>query len=137
MRKIRVLLIEDSPSDVNFVRIGLDQFDDVEFEMHVESDGVGAIDYLQDNRNPHLIIMDLNLPTKNGIEVLEQIKRDPNLKSIPVIVLTTSDRPEDILASYNVHANAFIKKPMQLAKFMEQLRAIKNFWVSVATLPEP
>jgi two-component system, chemotaxis family, response regulator Rcp1 len=137
---IEVLLVEDSPGDVRLTR---EAFTDakVHINLHVASDGVKAMLFL--NREgehasaprPDLILLDLNLPKKDGREVLEEIKENPKLKSIPVVILTTSSSEADILRSYQLHANCYITKPVGLEGFLTVVRSIDNFWLSVVKLP--
>jgi CheY-like chemotaxis protein len=137
---IEVLLVEDSPGDVRLTR---EAFKDakVHINLHVAPDGAEAMDFL--NRKgkhsnvprPDLILLDLNLPKKDGREVLEEIKQSPELKSIPVVVLTTSASEADILRSYRLHANCYITKPVGLDGFLKVVKSIDNFWLSVVKLP--
>ena len=137
---IEVLLVEDSPGDVRLTR---EAFTDakVHINLHVASDGVKAMLFL--NREgeqanaprPDLILLDLNLPKKDGREVLEEIKENPKLKSIPVVILTTSSSEADILRSYQLHANCYITKPVGLEGFLTVVRSIDSFWLSVVKLP--
>jgi two-component system, chemotaxis family, response regulator Rcp1 len=135
-----VLLVEDSPGDVRLTR---EAFKDakVHINLQVASDGAEAMAFLRregkyaDVPRPDLILLDLNLPKKSGREVLEEIKDDPNLKSIPVVILTTSASEQDVLRSYLLHANCFITKPVDLTGFLKVVRSIDNFWLSVVKLP--
>jgi CheY-like chemotaxis protein len=137
---IVVLLVEDSPGDVRLTR---EAFKDakVHINLHVAADGTEAMDFL--NREgkystvprPDLILLDLNLPKKDGREVLKEIKESPTLKSIPVVILTTSASDVDILRSYKLHANCYITKPVGLDGFLEVVKSIDNFWLSVVKLP--
>jgi two-component system, chemotaxis family, response regulator Rcp1 len=137
---IEVLLVEDSPGDVRLTR---EAFKDakVHINLHVASDGVEAMDFL--NREgkhanvlrPDLILLDLNLPKKDGREVLEEIKESEALKSIPVVILTTSASEEDILRSYKLHANCYITKPVGLDGFLAVVKSIDSFWLSIVRLP--
>ena len=135
-----VLLVEDSPGDVRLTR---EAFKDakVHINLHVASDGAEAMAFLRregknaDVPRPDLILLDLNLPKKSGREVLEEIKADPNLMSIPVVILTTSASEQDVLRSYLLHANCFITKPVDLAGFLQVVKSIDNFWLSVVKLP--
>ena len=137
---IEVLLVEDSPGDVRLTR---EAFKDakVHLNLHVASDGVEAMDFL--NRvgkyarvpRPDLILLDLNLPKKDGREVLEEVKESPALKSIPVVILTTSASDADILRSYRLHANCYITKPVGLDGFLKVVKSIDSFWLSVVKLP--
>jgi two-component system, chemotaxis family, response regulator Rcp1 len=135
-----VLLVEDSPGDVRLTR---EAFKDakVHINLHVASDGVEAMAFLRhegkhaDVPRPDLILLDLNLPKKSGREVLEEIKDDPILMSIPVVILTTSESEHDVLRSYLLHANCFITKPVDLTGFLLVVKSIDNFWLSVVKLP--
>jgi chemotaxis family two-component system response regulator Rcp1 len=137
---IEILLVEDSPGDVRLTR---EAFKDakVHINLHVASDGTDAMAFLKregDYANvprPDLILLDLNLPKKDGREVLEEIKQSPTLKSIPVVILTTSASDADILRSYKLHANCYITKPVGLDGFLEVVKSIDNFWLTVVKLP--
>jgi two-component system, chemotaxis family, response regulator Rcp1 len=137
---IEILLVEDSPGDVRLTR---EAFKDakVHVNLHVASDGTEAMAFLRsegdyaDVPRPDLILLDLNLPKKDGREVLAEIKESPTLKSIPVVVLTTSASEADILRSYNLHANCFITKPVGLNGFLDVVKSIDNFWLTVVKLP--
>ena len=139
-RPVHILLVEDSPTDAG---LAMEAFKDSKLLnnlAHVE-DGTDAIAYLRRERQysdaprPDLVLLDLNLPTKGGREVLKEIKSDPELKDIPVVVLTTSDDDQDILKSYELHANCYITKPVDFEKFVQIVRHIQDFWFSVVTLP--
>jgi two-component system, chemotaxis family, response regulator Rcp1 len=135
-----VLLVEDSPGDVRLTR---EAFKDAKMHirLQVASDGAEAMALLRregsysDAPRPDLILLDLNLPKKSGREVLEEIKESLTLKSIPVVILTTSAAEEDILRSYLLHANCYITKPVGLAGFLKVVQSIDNFWLSVVKLP--
>jgi chemotaxis family two-component system response regulator Rcp1 len=137
---IEVLLVEDSPGDVRLTR---EAFKDakVHVNMHVAEDGIQAMAFLKregehcNAPRPDMILLDLNLPKKGGREVLEEIKESPALKSIPVVILTTSASEADILRSYELHANCYITKPVGLAGFLEVVKSIDGFWLSVVKLP--
>ena len=137
---IQVLLVEDNPGDV---RLTQEAFKDakVHLEIHVVNDGVEAIDFLNrrgeyaDSPRPDLILLDLNLPRKDGRDVLAEVKADTSLKSIPVVILTTSASDVDIESSYLLHANCYISKPVDLDGFLTVVRSIDNFWFSVVKLP--
>lgn len=140
VRPIEVLLVEDDPGDVLMTR---EAFEDhkVGNRMHVVSDGVEALRFLR-REDPHaqaprpnLILLDLNLPGKDGREVLSEIKQDPALAHIPVVVLTTSEAEEDILRSYQLHANAYVPKPVDFDRFIDVVRQIDDFFVTVVRLP--
>lgn len=137
---VDILLIEDNPVDVMMTREALAD-NKVLNPLKVAEDGVVAMQYLRregpyaDVEMPGLIILDLNLPRKNGREVLQEIKEDPELKRIPIVVLTTSKSEEDILNSYELHANCYISKPVDFNKFLEVIRILNSFWFCVVTLP--
>ena len=140
VRPIEILLVEDSPSDVRLTREALKEAKVVNM-LHVAQDGIEALDFLRKQGeyagrpSPDLILLDLNLPRKDGREVLAEIKEDEKLKRIPVVVLTTSRAEEDVVRSYNLHANAFVTKPVDLKQFLEVIHAIEAFWLAVVTLP--
>ena len=137
---IDVLLVEDDPGDVVLIQ---EAFADnkVRNRLHVVADGVEAIDFLRQQgdhagaRRPDLILLDLNLPRKDGREVLAEIKADDDLRRIPVVVLTTSKAEEDVLRSYKLHANAYVTKPVDFDRFIEVVRQIDDFFVTVVKLP--
>lgn len=139
-KHIEILLVEDSPADVLIAREAL-----IEAKLlntiHVAEDGVEAMDFLHKRGkfasapDPDLILLDLNLPRKNGREVLAEIKANENFKHIPVVVLTTSSAEEDILRSYNLHANCYVVKPVEFESFVKAVQSIQHFWFSVVTLP--
>ena len=139
-KTIEILLVEDNPGDVELVREALGE-GKINNQLHVAADGVQAMEYLK-GKGPHagaacpdLVLLDLNLPKKNGREVLQEIKSDPELKFIPVVVLTSSKAEEDILKSYNLHANCYVTKPVDLDQFLRVVRSIEDFWLSVVKLP--
>lgn len=137
---ISVLLVEDDPGDVMLVR---EAFADHELgnRLNVVDDGVKAIEYVRrrgefaDSERPDLILLDLNLPRKSGAEVLAEIKGDPDLSTIPIVVLTTSDSEEDVLRAYRHHANAYIAKPVDFDRFREIVHRIDDFFVGIVRLP--
>ena len=133
---ISILLVEDDPGDVLLVREAF-AHNRVQNEITVASDGVYALERLRDVEQPlpDLILLDLNLPRQDGREVLTEIRADPRLTAIPVIILTTSDAESDILRSYELHANAYVTKPVDLLQFLDVVREIDNFFVSVVKLP--
>ena len=137
---IEILLVEDNPGDERLTREALKE-GKVYSNLHTVKDGVEAMEYLRRQGKfsgvprPDIILLDLNLPRKDGREVLEEIKRDDNLKRIPVVVLTTSKAEEDVLRTYNLHANCYVTKPVDLEKFMVVVRTIDSFWLTVVTLP--
>ncbi len=139
-RQIEILLVEDNQGDVRLTREALT---DVKLKnnLHVVQDGVEALAFLRQVDNyqhcplPDLILLDLNLPKKNGLEVLEEMKEDKVLKRIPVVILTTSKAEEDIVKSYDLHANCYVTKPVDLDQFMKVVRSINNFWLAIVKLP--
>ena len=139
-RPVNILLVEDNPGDVRLTREALKE-GKVLNHLSVVEDGVEAIAFLRregkyaDAVRPDLILLDLNLPKKDGREVLEDIKTDPGLRSIPVVVLTTSRAEQDILRSYDLHANCYITKPVDVQQFVSVVKFIEEFWVTIVTLP--
>ncbi len=139
-KPIRILLVEDNPGDVRLTREALRE-NKVVNAMDVASDGVEAMERLRaaaargNGAIPDLILLDLNLPRKSGMEVLAEIKSDEALRRIPVVILTTSDAERDILKSYDLHANCYITKPVDLVRFFDVVRSIENYWVSIVRLP--
>ena len=138
---IEVLLVEDDPGDVLMTQEAFEEHK-VRNRLTVVSDGVDALAYLRrdpsvypDAVQPDLILLDLNLPRRDGREVLEEVKKDPDLGRIPVVVLTTSAADEDILRSYQLHANAYVTKPVDFDRFIAVVRQIDEFFVSVVRLP--
>ena len=140
MRPIEILLVEDSPGDVRLTQVGFRNARILN-NMHVAADGVEAMAFLRRtgkyaaSPRPDLILLDLNLPKKDGREVLAEIKVDPDLKQIPVVIMTTSSAEEDILKTYNLHVNAYVTKPIDLDKFMQMIKSIEDFWLTVVRLP--
>jgi CheY-like chemotaxis protein len=137
---VDVLLVEDDPGDVVLIREAF-EYNKVHNALHVVSDGVEALDFLhrrgeyEGAPRPDLVLLDLNLPRKDGREVLEEVKADRDLRTIPVVVLTTSEAEEDILRSYDLHANAYVTKPVDFDRFIEVVRLIDDFFVTVVKLP--
>jgi len=135
-----ILLVEDSPVDVRFTRLALEESRRAS-RLVVVPDGVEAMRYLRrdgeylDAARPHLVLLDLHLPNKNGHEVLAEAKADPGLCSIPVVVLTTSTSEEDLAEAYRLHANCYITKPFDLDGYVAVIRAIEQFWMELAELP--
>ena len=137
---IEILLVEDDPGDVLMTR---EAFEDnkVQNNLHVVTDGVEGLAFLRregrfaDAPVPDLILLDLNLPRRDGREVLAEIKNDPDLRQIPVVVLTTSQADEDIVRSYQLHANAYVTKPVDFERFVDVVRQIDDFFISVVKLP--
>ncbi len=137
---IDILLVEDNPGDVRLTREALAD-SSVNSRFHVASDGTEAMAFLtrqppyQDALRPDLILLDLNLPKMNGLDVLQHIKADPALRIVPVIVLSSSQADSDIAASYQLQANAFVSKAVDLDHFMKMVQAIDTFWLATVTLP--
>ncbi len=140
MKSVEILLVEDNPGDADLARDALEK-GKVKNNLHVVTDGEAAMAFLNKQGSyetaprPDLILLDLNLPKKDGREVLAEIKVDPDLKRIPVVVLTTSRDEEDVLKSYNLHANCYLAKPIQLDQFFGMVRSIEDFWLSIVILP--
>jgi CheY-like chemotaxis protein len=139
-RPAELLLVEDNPGDVRLTIEALKEGKVIN-NLTVVKDGEEAIAALRrqgrylNAARPDLILLDLNLPKKGGLEVLEEIKQDPDLRQIPVVVLTTSRAEQDILNTYNQHANCYIVKPVDLNQFMDVVQSIKSFWLAVVTFP--
>lgn len=137
---IEILLVEDNPGDVRLTKEAF-KIGKIQNNMHVVYDGEEAMDFLYrrgthaDAPRPDIILLDLNLPKKDGREVLKEIKSDDNLKSIPVVILTTSSAEEDIIRTYDLHANCYITKPVDLDKFLAIVQMIEDFWLTVVKLP--
>ena len=137
---VEILMVEDDPGDADLTQELLEDAK-VLIKVNVVEDGVKAMDYLRQQGDyaqavrPDLILLDLNLPRKDGREVLQEIKSDPDLKRIPIVVLTTSDADEDILRSYNLGANSFVTKPVGLDQFAHIVKTIENFWFTVVKFP--
>ncbi len=139
-RPLQLLLVEDNPGDVRLTKEAL-KAGDVAVNLSVARDGVEAIEFLrregafESAPAPDLILLDLNLPRKNGREVLSEIKADPILKKIPVLVMTTSRADQDINRAYSLNANCYITKPMDLDEFLRIVKSIEDFWMKTVTLP--
>lgn len=139
-KAIDILLVEDSPGDIRLAQVALKE-SKVRNKLFVVQDGVEAMAFLRrqgryaESPRPDLILLDLNLPRKGGREVLAEIKNDEELKRIPVVVLTVSRDKEDILKSYDNHANCYISKPLDFSQFMEITKSIEQFWLSIVMLP--
>jgi CheY-like chemotaxis protein len=139
-RPVEILLVDDNPADVTLTQ---EAFSDNKLcnNLSVVNDGVEAMDFLRKRGQyalvptPDIILLDLNMPRKDGREVLAEIKADDVLKYIPVVIMTVSKDDKDILESYRLHANCYIKKPVKFAEFVEVVRSLENFWFSVVTLP--
>lgn len=139
-RPVEILLVEDNPGDVRLMVEALKDAK-VNNNLHVANNGEAAMDFLRRKGEfagvpvPDLIMLDLNLPKKDGREVLAEIKEDPDLKHIPVVVITTSAAEEDILKSYKLHANCYITKPVNFEQFIKVVHSIEEFWLTVVKLP--
>lgn len=139
-RLIEILLVEDNPGDIRLTQEGLKETKMLN-NLYVTMDGAEALDFLRkvgkyaDVPRPDLILLDLNLPKKDGREVLAEIKADDDLKRIPVVILTVSQAEEDILKSYNLHANCYINKPIDFNQFLRVVQSIEDFWVGIVKLP--
>ncbi len=140
VQPIEVLLVEDDPGDVLMTREAFQDYK-VANNLTVLTNGEDAIAYLRkqgqyaDATTPDLVLLDLNLPRRDGREVLRDVKSDPALRRIPVVVLTTSDAEEDVLATYDLHANAYVRKPVDFEQFVAAVRAIDDFFITVVRLP--
>ena len=140
VKPIEILLVEDNPGDVRLTMEALKEAK-VMNNLTVLKDGEEALTYLRRQgpyakaKRPHLILLDLNLPRKDGREVLAQIKAEETLKRIPVVVLTTSQDEQDVLKSYNLHANCYVTKPVDLDQFIRVVRSIEDFWLGIVVLP--
>jgi chemotaxis family two-component system response regulator Rcp1 len=140
-RPMEILLVEDNPGDVRLTREAL-RDSEVRTHLSVVADGEAALAFLRREGpfagapRPDLILLDLNLPKKDGREVLAEIKADPALRRVPVVVLTTSTAQQDIMVSYDLHANCYVTKPVDLEGFLAVVRSVERFWFTVASLPE-
>lgn len=138
---IEILLVEDNPGDARLAHEALKE-SKVHNHLNHVADGVEAMRFLRRQDQyagvalPDLILLDLNMPRKDGREVLAEVKEDPELRSIPVVVLTTSEAERDLIKSYDLHANAYVVKPIDLDRFIEIVQAIEHFWFSVVKLPQ-
>lgn len=137
---VDILLVEDDPGDVRLTQEAFSE-GGIDNTLHVVTDGVEALNFLHQRGNfpdapsPDIILLDLNLPRKNGDEVLGEIRDDPDLSRVPVVVLTSSKAEEDIVHSYELHANAYLTKPIDPAEFAETVKTFKDFWLSTVQLP--
>lgn len=141
IKAIEILLVEDNPGDIRLTQEAFRE-GNVTNTLHVVQDGEKALAFLKkegefaDMTRPDIILLDLNLPKKDGRQVLAEIKEDPDLKRIPVVILTTSKAEEDILRTYNLHANCYVSKPVDLEQFISVIKSIKNFWLTFVSFPE-
>ena len=139
-RAIEILLVEDNPGDVRLTQEALSE-NKISNKLHVAVDGVEAMKFLRkmngykDAPRPDLILLDLNMPKKDGREVLAEVKADEKLRSIPVVILTTSDADDDVAKAYHMYANCYIRKPIDLNRFIEVIKIIENFWLTIVQLP--
>jgi CheY-like chemotaxis protein len=139
-KPIEVLLVEDDPGDVLITEEAFKDYK-IANNLTVVTNGEDAISYLRkqgqyaDAPTPDLVLLDLNLPRRDGREVLREVKGDPGLRRIPIVVLTTSDAEEDVLASYDLHANAYVRKPVDFEQFVAAVRSIDDFFITVVRLP--
>ncbi|TMF53344.1 MAG: response regulator [Chloroflexi bacterium] len=137
---VDILLVEDNPGDVRLTREALKEAK-VRNELHVATDGVEALAFLRREGvhkkavRPSLVLLDLNLPRKNGREVLAEMKEDPELRRIPVVILTTSQAEQDIIKAYDLHVNCYINKPVDLDQFLQVVKSIEDFWLTLVKLP--
>jgi CheY-like chemotaxis protein len=141
LRPVEILLVEDNPGDADLARVALKK-SKIHNTLNVVEDGESAMAYLRQEgpyanaTRPDLVLLDLNLPRKDGREVLAEIKGTPELKRIPVVILTTSKAEEDVMRSYDLHANCYITKPIDLSQFMKVVRTIQDFWLTIVVLPQ-
>jgi chemotaxis family two-component system response regulator Rcp1 len=140
-KNIEILLVEDNPGDVRLTQEALKE-GKVLNNLHVAVDGVDALEFLRKEGKyarvprPDIVLLDLNLPRKDGRELLADIKNDPKLRQIPVVILTTSKAEEDIVKTYDLHANCYITKPVDLDQFIEVVKSVEDFWFSIVKLPQ-
>ena len=141
MKSVEILLVEDNPGDVRFTVEALKE-SKIKNNINVVGDGVDALAFLHregeyaNAPQPDLILLDLNLPKKDGCEVLTEIKEDPNLRLIPVVIITTSQNEQDILKAYDLHVNCYITKPVDLDQFIRIVKFIEDFWLTIVKLPK-
>jgi chemotaxis family two-component system response regulator Rcp1 len=140
LRAVEILLVEDSPADIALTREALEE-SKLHNNLYVVTDGEEAMDFLHKKDKyasmpkPDLILLDLNLPKKNGLEVLREVKEEDSLRLIPVVIMTVSKDEKDIVESYRLHANCYIRKPVKFGEFIEIVKSIEDFWFSIVTLP--
>jgi CheY-like chemotaxis protein len=139
-RAIEILLVEDNPGDIRLTQEALKE-NKIRNNLYVAKDGVEAMQFLRqingfkDAPRPDLVLLDLNLPKKDGREVLAEIKTDEKLRAIPVVILTTSDAEDDVAKAYQMYANCYVRKPIDLNRFIDVVKVIENFWLSIVELP--
>ncbi len=140
-RLVEILLVEDNPGDVRLTKEAMKE-GKIRNNLSVASDGVEAMAFLRqegkyaDAPRPDVVLLDLNLPKKDGRSVLKEIKEDPNLRRIPVVILTSSKADEDVLNSYDLHANCYVTKPGDLEQFIEVVKSVEGFWLQIVKLPK-
>ncbi|MBN1572769.1 MAG: response regulator [Deltaproteobacteria bacterium] len=140
-KPVEILLVEDNPADVRITVEALKE-SKIKNNLNIVNDGVEALDFLRkvgkhaESPKPDLILLDLNLPKKDGREVLKEIKEDPKLKRIPVVILTISKADEDIIRTYDLHANCYITKPVDMEQFVKVVKSIEDFWFTIVVLPD-
>ncbi len=140
MQSVTILLVEDNPDDVILTKEALKE-GKIKNHLYDVGDGVEAMDFLRkkgkykDSPRPDIVFLDLNLPKKDGRQVLSEIKEDPELKGIPVVILTTSEAEEDVIKSYKLHANCYITKPVNLDRFIHVVKQLDDFWFDIVRLP--
>jgi CheY-like chemotaxis protein len=141
LRPVEILLVEDNPGDILLTKEALEEIK-IANNLNVVEDGIEAMNFLKnrgkykEERKPDLIILDLNLPKKDGREVLAEVKESKRLRKIPVVILTSSEAEKDILKSYDLHANCFISKPIDLEQFSKIVKTISEFWFTIVKLPD-
>jgi CheY-like chemotaxis protein len=138
-RALEILVVEDSPADAGLLRLAFQEWKTV-VQLTIVADGEKALHYLREGRNeghilPDLILLDLDLPVRNGIEVLGAIKGDPGLQHIPTVVLTSSQKNEDVSTAYSLHANCYVTKAVDVFEYFTKMRALEEFWLSAVRLP--
>lgn len=139
-RAAEFLLVEDNPGDIRLTREALRE-SKIKNNLNVMSDGEAAMAFLRregpyaDAPRPDVILLDLNLPKKNGLEVLEEIKADPGLRRIPVVIITSSEAEQDVLRTYDLHVNCYVNKPVDLEQFVKVVQSIETFWLTIVKLP--
>ncbi|WP_161881210.1 response regulator [Deinococcus alpinitundrae] len=140
MRKIEILLVEDNPADVMLTEEAFEEAR-IANRLHVARDGVDALEFLHrqghytDAPTPDVILLDVNMPRMNGLELLAVLKADPDLRRIPIIMLTTSRAEQDVWRSYDLHVNAYIPKPVSVGEFFDVVRTFETFWLAIVALP--
>lgn len=141
LEPVEILLVEDDPGDIELIKETISS-SKLKINLQIVNDGSKAISYLKkqgqysDKTEPDLVILDLNLPLKNGMEVLKEVKSDEDIKHIPIIVMTTSDQDSDVLKSYKLGANSYVTKPMGIEQFSHIVNTIEDFWLTIVKLPK-